>query len=371
VQGWGRLRWELEEVRRLDPEGVARWIAAGAPGAAYDALEPVSEAQRRDLEARASKLAHLVGSADEGGSRAVLALGIELEFDGPFLVNDASQTGPGEDRPDHAPLRDAQGRAYLPAASFRGVLRSQAERILRTVRGARGACGPGAERAPCRPPGNVDDVPDLCPACRLFGAAGWRSPLRISDFTAADTGAQERDFCQEFLAIDRFTGGGAEEWQGLEDGAQGLKFNACSVLRPKLQGRVELDLTALGHAGDDERSLAWSLGLLALVLRDLVEGDLAFGWGSGKGYGRCEARIVAYDLPPWEALPERLRRDLGQVGLEGPEMLTDPAAGLLDEESHLGFALAAAVLDLAEVPIDEDRPAPSAGGEGDDAGGER
>jgi hypothetical protein len=198
----------------------------------------------------------------------------------------------------------------------------------------------------------VKEVAGLCPACRVFGAAGWRSPLAISDFTAADDEAAGEELCQELLAIDRFTGGGAEEWLGLEEGARGLKFNAKSALRPTLQGRIDLDLTALGRAGNGERPIAWALGLLALALRDVVEGDLAFGWGAGKGYGRCEARVVGHRLPPWEALPERLRGELEQVGLVGPAALTSPGTDLLDPESDLGFALMAVLVDLAEVPID-------------------
>jgi hypothetical protein len=33
--------------------------------------------------------------------------------------------------------------------------------------------------------------------------------------------------------------------------------------------------------------------LLVLLLRDLIEGDITFGFGSAKGYGACRARISA------------------------------------------------------------------------------
>jgi hypothetical protein len=42
-----------------------------------------------------------------------------------------------------------------------------------------------------------------------------------------------------------------------------------------------------------------ALGLLALTLRDLAEGDLAFGWGSGKGYGWATVDTAGLDAAKW------------------------------------------------------------------------
>ncbi|MGH8615098.1 MAG: RAMP superfamily CRISPR-associated protein [Gammaproteobacteria bacterium] len=72
-----------------------------------------------------------------------------------------------------------QGRICLPARSFRGALRSQAERILRTL-GHR-CCGPGTG-PPCEAVRKIEDVEKRCLACQVFGATGWRSPLPSRSF---------------------------------------------------------------------------------------------------------------------------------------------------------------------------------------------
>jgi CRISPR/Cas system CSM-associated protein Csm3 (group 7 of RAMP superfamily) len=335
VAGWGRMRWVRGEVRKLGQDGVQEWLRDGAPASTEERLEALED----------DALASLLEQAVEVGRGAPClpsaVLDLELAFDGPFLVNDPAQTGPGENEPDHAPLLDSAGRAYLPSASFRGALRSQAERILRTVAGDAGACGSGSSRPSCRLPASVRDLRRLCPACKLFGGAGWRSPVEISDFTAADDLGPSRR--QEFLAIDRFDGGGAVEWRGPENGSSGLKFNADFVWRPVLTGRLRLDLEALARAGIG----TWALALVALVLRDLAEGDVTFGWGASKGYGACTGRLTALQLPPWAELPESLRKELERLGLETLPSIEKPPAPLPQRDSAVGVALARALDELA------------------------
>ncbi len=76
------------------------------------------------------------------------------------------------------------------------------------------------------------------------------------------------------MAIDRFTGGAAP----------GLKFDADYADRPRLTGKIRVDL---------DRIEPWALGLLALTFRDLIEGDITFGFGASKGYGICQATIIS------------------------------------------------------------------------------
>ena len=71
---------------------------------------------------------------------------------------------------------------------------------------------------------------------------------------------------QEFVAIDRFTGGAAD----------GAKFDAVLAGITTLAGTLTIDLARLKKVDDQFRSL----GLLALVLRDLSEGDIVLGSGS-------------------------------------------------------------------------------------------
>lgn len=335
--GWGRLRWELKEVRRLDSEGARRWLDAGCPSAGWAALEPVGPEELEGLQKAASLLGSPIGFPR-------VSVSLQLSFDGLFLVNDPSRTGEGEELPSHAARLAPDGSPLLPATSFRGALRTQAERILRTVAGEQAACGPGAPRPLCDPPRSIDETENLCPACRLFGAAGWRSPVSVSDFTVGPVGTRAgAPRTQELIAIDRFTGGGAP----------GLKFNAQGFDSPVLQGTVAVDLEALARG----RGGLWALGLLALTLRDLVEGDVSFGFGAGKGFGRAKAAVVDHERPTWEAIPAPLREAMELLGLGEEHLRPGAADRLLDADSTLGIAFN---LFIDQIP-DRFQPATSGG----------
>jgi len=330
ADGWGRMVWTPGAIRRLDTGGVRAWLRSGAAGAGWSILPAAGEEVETRLTERASE--HRRGAAGP----AVLGCALELAFEGPLLVNDPSRCSRKDpDRPDHHALLDARGFPYLPASSFRGALRSHAERILRTVAGPDAACGSG-ERPPCRPPATVAEVGTvLCPACRLFGAAGWRSPLAVTDFTAAGEREAGERLRQEFVAIDRFTGGAASR----------LKFDAVAYHEPVLRGLVTLDPAALDRAGCG----LWALGLVALTLRDLCEGDIGFGFGAAKGYGRCRAVVLEPRVPSWTELPKRWRADAEGLGVS-PDVLAAPLAGRLrDPDTRLGTLIEWSLGRLAEL----------------------
>ncbi len=218
-------------------------------------------------------------------ARSWLELELTLQATGPFLANDATMARRAGF--DHAPL--VEGRPVLPGASLRGVLRSQAERIARTLATVTAvdaadflrrcpACSPVARRkdeaksVPLECCDALLTIPtdeevgeeDLCLACRLFGSARLGSRLLVEDAPLQkDTAPQYK--VQDFLAIDRFTGGGRDS----------AKFDAVALWRPAFTARLRLD-----------NPRAWELGWLALVLRDLAEGWLTVGFGRAKGFGQ-------------------------------------------------------------------------------------
>jgi hypothetical protein len=72
--------------------------------------------------------------AREFTARAFVSVKFDLIIDGLFLTNDT--TAAVRAGFDHAPLLDfmsATGKPILPGASLRGALRSQAEKIVRTL----------------------------------------------------------------------------------------------------------------------------------------------------------------------------------------------------------------------------------------------
>lgn len=220
-----------------------------------------------------------------------LQLELEVQATGPFIANDptAAQLA----NVDHAPL--IEGRPILPGASLRGVLRSHAERIARTLttntvsdlsafRRTCPACDTGARRdqAPLRAcdalladmldPLEEARAGQLCLACQLFGSARWGSRLIVEDAPLAE-GTAPIYKMQDFLAIDRFTGGGRHN----------AKFDALVLWQPRFTARLRL-----------ENPQAWELGWLALTLRDLAEGWLPLGFGAAKGFGKV-------NVPKWNA----------------------------------------------------------------------
>lgn len=334
ADGWGRLDWTPGTIRRLDAAGVGSWLRTGAPGAGWAILSPAGDEIERRLADRAAE--------QRGRARlpALLGCTLELVFESPLLINDPSRCSKPKrkdpDRPDHHALLDARGLPYLPASSFRGALRAQAERILRTVVGDHAACGAGTDRPPCPPPATVEEVAALCRACRLFGAAGWRSPLAVTDFTAAGEREAGERLHQHFVAIDRFTGGAATRF----------KFDAVAYHRCVLRGEISLNPAALNRAGCG----LWALGLIALTLRDLLEGDIGFGFGAAKGYGRCRARILEPRTPAWAELPDGWRQEAEGLGV-GAEVLDGALVhASRDRGADLGVLIEWGIGKLGEMP---------------------
>lgn len=235
-----------------------------------------------------------------------------LAATGPFLTHDLTQAG--RSGFDHAPVLAAytpedvpgsglRGVPVLPGSSLRGVLRSQAERIARTLATLTAwgvankamserqadflascpACNPlttepSDEVASCnsfirrrlskekRGKLEREGAEDkLCLACRLFGSTWNGSRLRVED-APFKKGVKVEHKVMDFLAIDRFTGGGRDS----------AKFDALALWKPQFSVRLFLD-----------NPEPWELGWLALTLRDLDEGLTTVGFGRAKGFGQC------------------------------------------------------------------------------------
>jgi CRISPR/Cas system CSM-associated protein Csm3 (group 7 of RAMP superfamily) len=315
--GWGRMEWNLIEIRCLDAVGLEAWKmnpAASLP-------TPV----RIDTETQSridTHIQNLILSQDKERLTIILALTMES----PWLIRDPRQRErsseanknhvPDAQKPaDAVPIADESGRPFVPAKSLRGVLRSRAEMILRTV-GLPCADHPGQVDAVSTKGKNsgevLDGIANKDLAAKLFGLGGWMAPLELTRLDAEENIAIHH---QEFVAIDRFTGGAAD----------GAKFNAELAGMTTVCGRLTVDLTRLKRV---DKGLA-SLGLLALVLRDLAEGDLPIGSGSAKGQGFCTASATVtqgnaeyVSLADWFSSPlvtealTNFRKDIPQPAIQ-------------------------------------------------------
>lgn len=222
ADGWGRVTWALSGVFACHKKSKPTANAVG-----FDACTVTQPLPSRP--------------APTSRPPAHRQFTLTLTFAGPFLVNDTSRTHRDEndELPHFTPLTRANGSVWLPARSFRGVLRSRAE-FLAT------SCGWPAAR--------VKEV---------FGKTAAAARLTIDEFVEIGRCARRH---QDFVAIDRFTGGAAD----------GAKFHACYADQPTVRTTLTLDLANVSQGAEQ---------LLALALRDVCRGEASFGFGGSKGYG--------------------------------------------------------------------------------------
>jgi CRISPR/Cas system CSM-associated protein Csm3 (group 7 of RAMP superfamily) len=282
---WGCVSFRLEKVCRLDQSNLEAWASRPEPG--LSALPPLANHERDQMWQEAGRL-----TISAPPRRLVFHL--ELTFASPWIIRDPRQrervdalrdgNANGQERPPGMSfVVDEDGRPFVPAESLRGALRARAEMILRTL-GLHCDKHPAEIEPVCTrhqtTAGGLEAVGRHDLAARLFGMAGWMGPLRTARLTSQDQ--PTAPLRQESVAIDRFTGGAADE----------LKFDAELATESTLQGELTLDLDRLAAV---DPKLA-SLGLLLLVLRDLVEGDIPIGAGSSRGQGWCAAEVSVKEL---------------------------------------------------------------------------
>ncbi|RMH08666.1 MAG: hypothetical protein D6704_02655 [Nitrospirae bacterium] len=179
--------------------------------------------------------------------------------------------------------QDKRKKYCIPATSLKGVWRSAAERILRTMDDSL-VCDPFnqdtdatqscSKRFENSSPENVRH--GLCPACRLFGSTAQVGVLQLQDSWISPKAKVEN---RTGIAIDRFTGG--------------VKQHALYTIAPLAPGtsfRVRADIVNVD---------LWHLGLLALVHREMNEGRVRVGSGTHNGLGHVAVtwKLVRFRFP--------------------------------------------------------------------------
>lgn len=274
LNDWGRIRAANGNiaVTRCEKEQIVAWWTNGQ--AIAPEFVPVTPAAA-DLRVV---------------SRNVRSFNVRLSFTGGFLISDPTRWRKREETAEkvtdpglsYGALLCPNKTPAFPASSFRGPIRAQARRIWRTLGGAI----PEAPQV-----STLEEVKRLCGFHKLFGAPGWKAPVRIGAFQFSGT---PRALKQEFVAIDRFTGGVAGP----------KKFNAEGFWQPEFESQVRVDLKALEQCG----AAGWYALFLAFLFRDLKEGDIYFGWGASKGYGHCTATVTPAGLGALDALDEPMHQ---------------------------------------------------------------
>jgi CRISPR/Cas system CSM-associated protein Csm3 (group 7 of RAMP superfamily) len=265
----GRGACAIDAVRhgtlRLDnPGGLLRWLTISGP----DLARAVAGTE--------------VHAADQAPLEPLLRA--EISIDGPW------RTGSGEEpegRP--IPLFRVSGVPTVPGSGLKGLLRSRAEYILRSV---------GVTPPPC-----AHQQCGMCWPCQVFGhgggqdqdaeTVGARAAIRIPDAGIREPVGTTRTH----VAIDRFTGGALPgalyTMEVLEAGVFTLQVDPLGEVPPGLVPQIR--------------------AVLRLVLEDLNDGIIGMGGGVARGYG-----TVRVDLTGTEAatsLPSlaEARRELREM----------------------------------------------------------
>lgn len=242
-------------------------------------------------------------------------IGGQLATRSPLLVRAAVETIGGPEVGLVLTVRGGADEPYLPGSTLKGALRSQAERILRTLR-ADSACYPNDERGPLRScgrrieerereaqrgdrrqtvPGNIV-YRDSCAACKLFGSTALAGRVAVSDgYLAGD----------EPPALVRRDGIGID------------RFSGAASLRSRYELEAVTDVT-FAFSVTLTNFEVWQLALLGLALHDLVGGRLPLGSGKSRGLGAVAGALTSLEL----AYP-RTSRAAGEPALLGVGALSE------------------------------------------------
>lgn len=231
-------------------------------------------------------------------------INLVIEPDGPILIK-AGESGADPTRPNMEFVRthkDGEEVIYLPGSSLKGVIRSHAERIARTV-----ARSDKKNRFSCNPLGKSDkkdedyscnkhfegkkdelkNNPDRgsiiykesCFICKMFGNTALSSHIHITDAYPISNVKIER---RNGVAIDRIFGSVAVGPFQYETATEG-----------KFEANISIKNFTIPQ-----------LGLLALVLRDIQEQRVPLGFAKSRGLGKIKANIsyVNFSYPSGELL---------------------------------------------------------------------
>jgi CRISPR/Cas system CSM-associated protein Csm3 (group 7 of RAMP superfamily) len=331
--GLGEARLEDLKFFGLDfsnPAVLRDYLLRGDPKVAEEYLPPAAEITFVKLKEMAGRLTAAPESVADTDAFLPqhLFLTIALEPLDPLLVGGNVPKLPPEagearvsDTEFVTALRAEDGEVlYIPGSALKGVFRTRAEKIIRTLNFYRGY--PTAEDAHSNIEAaeqayqericacavtharkETEEEPERlwacfgtrkeqrkaagadgravyeasCLTCRLFGNTMMRGRIAFSDASLMEE-MEARLKLFDHVAIDRFTGGAAEA----------KKFDT----RPLLPGDGPLFTFGI-HL---ERFEPWMVGLLAYLLKDLHTGDIRLGRATHRGYGRIRGQVTQAEL---------------------------------------------------------------------------
>ncbi|ARU61773.1 hypothetical protein CBW65_12605 [Tumebacillus avium] len=206
-----------------------------------------------------------------------------LKTDAPFVIKSGSEDILDPTLPDSQLLRSYRNgkmEAVIPGSSLKGVFRSRAEQLLKTLghhtdtfRFVRRNGGTARE---------LYDNSDL--AQQLFGSTVIKSRILFQDAFPVE-GTEVVTGLRHGVGIHRVTGGAAG----------GVKFDTEVVEEAVFQAEIRLVNYEL-----------WQLALVAWLIQDLHEGFIKIGSMTTRGFGRFEVDSLNLNVRDYRSQVERL-----------------------------------------------------------------
>lgn len=210
-----------------------------------------------------------------------------LHTAGPLLIKGPDQPGLDPLLPDMRFVRawrDGKEIPFIPGSSLKGVLRSRAEQIVRTLAPDEmdipNPFERGREKEMKNKPGDYRYYASD-PVTQLFGQTYLAGRLRCADAFPVE-GRSLRLNERNHVAINRITG--ATQGTAL--------FNPEAVEEGTFAAEISLTNFAL-----------WQLKLLGWLLQDLDEGYVLLGGSTTRGYGRVRVENVQVVLRDYRGEP--------------------------------------------------------------------
>ncbi|GDY31836.1 RAMP superfamily CRISPR-associated protein [Gandjariella thermophila] len=292
------LRYEglnRPSLRKLIAHVRAHGLTIGAASSrGLGLLDCVSATVRRaDLRSRRSVLAMLAGRTEpEEIEPAGETTGMEIRLDWrprqPVVVAASAAGAKGELLPLLTTV-DGGFAPVLPGSSIKGVLRSEAERVVRTL------LGPDADPTG-DPVASVADLATRVPVlAMLFGSPDRAAAIRIADVTARpDEPVAPADGDREFTGVEARTPGwlakrtrvAVDRWTG---GAADARLFTTAEPRVWEWDPIVVRLDPARIPADRLRA---AVVLLGVALARIIDGAAGFGHASTRGLGEVEVREV-------------------------------------------------------------------------------
>lgn len=197
----------------------------------------------------------------------------------PILIRSGATSMNGVDMGFVSTVRNGRPEPYIPGSSLKGVVRSHAERIARSI-DENIVCNPLDNRTSCSakhddrkkagPVETHDAYRESCMSCRLFGSMGFMGRISIGDaYVDADARAP-RPQSRDGVGIDRWTGGAFPR----------AKFDFEVVSTGEFRSEWAVRNFEL-----------WQLGWIGHVLADFKDDWMWIGAGKSRGLGRVRGIV--------------------------------------------------------------------------------